>query len=152
MLSRLFTHLKSFASRILPELSRRLKQWTTPLTETVVGGAVTDVTKSKPELIAENALLRHQLGILQRQVKRPQLTKATGWGCCSEPADCAGVLQRRRQRHRSPVRPRRSGRPSPPDLRKHRRLQSAFGCRCDARSRTPLSLAVRRRPCGPRQR
>ncbi len=34
-----------------------------------------DVTRTRAELIAENALLRHQLGILRRQVKRPQLTK-----------------------------------------------------------------------------
>jgi putative transposase len=38
-------------------------------------GAVSDLTRSRSELIAENALLRHQLGILRRQVKRPQLTK-----------------------------------------------------------------------------
>ncbi len=34
-----------------------------------------DLTRTRAELIAENALLRHQLGILRRQVKRPQLTK-----------------------------------------------------------------------------
>jgi hypothetical protein len=32
------------------------------------------VTRSKGELIAENALLRQQVIILQRQVKRPQAT------------------------------------------------------------------------------
>ncbi len=36
---------------------------------------VGDLALSRAELIAENALLRHQLGILRRQVKRPQLTK-----------------------------------------------------------------------------
>ena len=36
-------------------------------------GAVTDLTRSRAELIAENTLLRHQLVILQRQVKRPRL-------------------------------------------------------------------------------
>jgi hypothetical protein len=38
-------------------------------------GAVGDLTRGRAELIAENALLRHQLSILQRQVKRPQLTR-----------------------------------------------------------------------------
>jgi transposase InsO family protein len=38
-------------------------------------GVASDLARSRAELIAENALLRHQLGILQRQVKRPQLTK-----------------------------------------------------------------------------
>jgi hypothetical protein len=32
------------------------------------------MTLSKGELIAENALLRQQVIILQRQVKRPQIT------------------------------------------------------------------------------
>lgn len=38
-------------------------------------GALTDLTFIKAELIVENALLLHQLGILQRQVKRPQLNR-----------------------------------------------------------------------------
>ena len=38
-------------------------------------GTLGDLTRSRAELIAENALLRHQLVILRRQVKRPQLTK-----------------------------------------------------------------------------
>src|SRR5436309_2387124 len=37
-------------------------------------GAVRDLARSRAELITENALLRHQLVILQRQVKRPRLT------------------------------------------------------------------------------
>jgi putative transposase len=34
-------------------------------------GTLTDLTRSKAELLAENALLRHQLIILRRQIKRP---------------------------------------------------------------------------------
>jgi putative transposase len=36
---------------------------------------LTDLGRSKSELIAENALLRHQLIVLRRQVKRPACTK-----------------------------------------------------------------------------
>jgi hypothetical protein len=43
-------------------------------------GALGDLTRSRAELVAENALLRHQLGILQRQVKRPRLTKGDRLG------------------------------------------------------------------------
>src|SRR5512141_3100768 len=43
-------------------------------------GIVRELTRSRAELIAENALLRHQLVILQRQVKRPQLTTADRLG------------------------------------------------------------------------
>lgn len=39
-------------------------------------GALQDLTRSKSELVLENALLHHQLAILQRQSKRPQLTSA----------------------------------------------------------------------------
>jgi putative transposase len=35
-----------------------------------------DTTRSRADLIAENALLRQQLIVLSRQIKRPQLTKA----------------------------------------------------------------------------
>jgi putative transposase len=73
VLIRLFTHLKTLAYRIVARIAERLKQWTAPLTETVVGGAVGDATKSKPELIAENALLRQQLIVLRRQVKQVKL-------------------------------------------------------------------------------
>jgi hypothetical protein len=38
-------------------------------------GTLGDLTRGRAELVAENALLRHQHGILRRQVKRPQLTK-----------------------------------------------------------------------------
>ncbi len=84
MLSRLFTHLKSLASRLSTELCGQLKQRTTPLTETMMGGAVNDVAKSKAELIAENALLRQQLIVLKRQVKHVKLKGHTSdccWSC-----------------------------------------------------------------------
>src|SRR5581483_1139797 len=38
--------------------------------------AFRDITRSKTELVLENALLRHQLAILQRRSTRPQLTSA----------------------------------------------------------------------------
>src|SRR5205823_8077397 len=39
-------------------------------------GALADLARTKPELLAENALLRQQLLILRRQVKRPRCTPA----------------------------------------------------------------------------
>ena len=51
-----------------------LKQWTKPVTATLVTGAVLDLTRSRADLIAENVMLRQQLIVLKRQVKRPQLT------------------------------------------------------------------------------
>ncbi len=34
-------------------------------------GMLEDLTRCRAKLVAENALLRHQLGILRRQVERP---------------------------------------------------------------------------------
>ena len=53
---------------------RYLKQWTKPATATLVTGALSDIGRSRADLISENALLRQQLIVLKRQVKRPQLT------------------------------------------------------------------------------
>jgi hypothetical protein len=46
---------------------------------TVAVGALADMTRTKPELIAENALLRQQLIVLRRSVKRPKLTTSDRW-------------------------------------------------------------------------
>jgi putative transposase len=56
-----------------------LKSWTKPLAETVPMGAVTDLTRHKSDLLLENALLRHQLVVLQRQSKRPRITWKDRW-------------------------------------------------------------------------
>jgi hypothetical protein len=50
-----------------------LREWTKPDTHGLVGGAVADVTRSKSKLMLENVLLRQQLIVLDRQVKRPEL-------------------------------------------------------------------------------
>ena len=52
-------------------LSRIVRQWTQPLTTGPVTSTLSDLTRSRADLVAENALLRHQLAILRRQVKRP---------------------------------------------------------------------------------
>jgi hypothetical protein len=50
------------------------KRWTRPRMVWLTAGALTDVTRSRSKLVVENALLRQQLIVLRRQVKRPQLT------------------------------------------------------------------------------
>jgi len=46
-------------------------KWTKPLHTSLLLGTVMDLTRGEPELVAENALLRQQLIILRRQIKRP---------------------------------------------------------------------------------
>ena len=46
-----------------------------PRSTSLLIGAIADLAKRKPELLVENALLRQQLIILRRQVKRPACRK-----------------------------------------------------------------------------
>ena len=71
---RLAQQIKSCVVRVVRNIEQRFKQWTKPSNESLVAGTLADVTRGKGELIAENALLRQQVIILQRQTKRPQLT------------------------------------------------------------------------------
>ena len=58
-------------SKFLHWLQERLKRWTKPV---LVSGYLSDLTRSRTDLVVENALLRQQLIVLNRQIKRPQLT------------------------------------------------------------------------------
>jgi putative transposase len=49
--------------------------WIKPPTTSLLLGTIVDLARGKSELIAENALLRQQLIILHRQVKRPDYKK-----------------------------------------------------------------------------
>jgi putative transposase len=59
---------------IIQYLNEYYKQWTKPDTDWLVAGTLVDVTRSKRDLIAENAFLRQQLIVLKRQTPRPRLT------------------------------------------------------------------------------
>ncbi|MFC1976343.1 hypothetical protein ACFLXQ_08080 [Chloroflexota bacterium] len=82
MIKPLFNFCKNLGCRI----KQQLKQWSKPVTATLVTGSLTDMTRSKADLIAENAMLRQQLIILNRQVKRPQLTNGDRLRLVSWPA------------------------------------------------------------------
>ena len=62
--------------RFWKHLGSRLKQWTKPTSATLVRGTIADMTRSQTDLLVENAILRQQLIVLNRQVKRPQLTNS----------------------------------------------------------------------------
>ena|SRR5579871_5424218 len=50
--------------------------WRRPAAGTHLCGTAADLLRSKPDLLIENALLRHQLVVLRRSGKRPVLTPA----------------------------------------------------------------------------
>jgi putative transposase len=55
-------------------IKRSLRQLTKPDNHSFALNAALDMTRSKSELVLENALLRQQLAVLQRQVQRPKLS------------------------------------------------------------------------------
>src|SRR3990172_8620846 len=55
-------------------LQKRIKNWKKPAIPVLVSGVLSDLSRSRIDLVVENALLRQQLIVLKRQVKRPQLT------------------------------------------------------------------------------
>jgi putative transposase len=67
--------LKRLIGMSVSILRTRFVHWTTPLTPSLPLGTLADLARSKSELITENALLRQQLIILKRQVKRPACTR-----------------------------------------------------------------------------
>ena len=70
-----FTTLQRLKDSCLEALTSRFARWTNPLVTSLPLSTLTDLGRSKSELLAENALLRQQLIILRRQVKRPTFTR-----------------------------------------------------------------------------
>ena len=71
----LLIFIKQMTSMCLQSLQYRFVDWTKPSNLSLILGTVVDLARSKSELVAENALLRQQLIILRRHVKRPACTK-----------------------------------------------------------------------------
>jgi putative transposase len=76
MYCRPFHCLVAVARAAAQVLRRHLLAATRPVTTPLIAGTLADLVRTKPELIAENALLRQQLVILRRSVKRPRCTTA----------------------------------------------------------------------------
>lgn len=65
----LFARLTSMLERVFLHLTR-------PIRHSIALSTLTDLSRSRSQLIAENALLRQQLIILQRQFKKPCFTQS----------------------------------------------------------------------------
>jgi putative transposase len=73
----LFLSIKQQVSLCQHALQERVLRWIKPPTTSLTLGTLADLRRGKAELLAENALLRHQLLILHRQVKRPVVYRKT---------------------------------------------------------------------------
>ncbi len=74
LLHKVLCQVVKIAQSIVKKVEMRFSAWTEPSTDRMIGGIVTDVVKSKRQVILENAFLRQQVIVLKRQVARPQLT------------------------------------------------------------------------------
>jgi hypothetical protein len=77
MFAHVLHRVYDFACAAFGAFRRRLGSAVRPATtSSLVVGAVTDLVRGKPELVAENALLRQQLIVLARSTKRPRITRS----------------------------------------------------------------------------
>jgi len=76
VLTRLLRRVAHAGRTALHAFQRRLAAATRPAASAVLAGTLADLTRSKRQLVAENALLRQQLVVLKRGAKRPRCTPA----------------------------------------------------------------------------
>ncbi len=71
----MFPVLTPLRQRIALCLHDGIVRWIKPRSTSLVLGTIADLAKGKSELLVENAMLRQQLIILRRHVKRPACRK-----------------------------------------------------------------------------
>lgn len=76
MFAQLVHHVQQAVHTGVHALRTRITVWTKPANTSLIRGGLRDLVRTKPQLIIENALLRHQLIVLNRSAKRPRLTDA----------------------------------------------------------------------------
>src|SRR5215216_5842225 len=76
MLTRLVRRSAHTVRSLARALGLRLAAATKPAAPPLVVGTLADLARSRPALVAENAMLRQQLPILRRSVTRPRCTPA----------------------------------------------------------------------------
>jgi hypothetical protein len=70
----MITILQFFFLCLRLAINQFIKRWSKPATGLLALSTLEDLTRSRTDLLVENALLRQQLIILNRQVQRPRLT------------------------------------------------------------------------------
>ena len=73
-----FLETRDTGRAVLSGLRRRVPTPTQPAAAAPLAGALADLRRRKPELLAEHALLLQQLLVLRRGVKRPASASPTG--------------------------------------------------------------------------
>ncbi len=68
MVLKLLNRARQLVTTGVQVLQNRLRSWTKPPSTALALGSIHDLTRSKPQLGIENALLRQQLIVLNRSV------------------------------------------------------------------------------------
>jgi putative transposase len=79
MFLRLWAAFKQRGLAVLQRVQEQVRAWTKPIARTMVVGIVSDLMRSKADLVLESALLRQQLTVLDRHVKRPTFSWKDRW-------------------------------------------------------------------------
>ena len=74
MFGRILNRFQSVVPCGLQSVVQVVSRWTKPRAASLPLSTIADLARSKPQLIAENLLLRQQLVVLTRSVKRPRFT------------------------------------------------------------------------------
>ncbi len=74
MVFRILQRVQSIVKRGLEAIRITISRLTKPITHGHALGTMADLARSKPQLVAENLMLRQQLTVLNRSVKRPRFT------------------------------------------------------------------------------
>jgi transposase InsO family protein len=70
----MFRTIINACKKVVNFVKEKIKQLLKPAPVVIAAGALADLPRSKSDLIVENAILRQQLIVLNRTVKRPKLT------------------------------------------------------------------------------
>jgi putative transposase len=79
MFKTILKSIKQFGTLVMQRIQAWLKATTKPVTTSLAFGTAEDLLRSKTELVMENALLRQQLIVVNRSVKRSRLTRTDRW-------------------------------------------------------------------------
>ncbi len=75
ILRRILNRFQSSVQGALQKVVQVVAHGTEPSSDSLPLSTAADLARSRPQLIAENLLLRHQLVVLNCSVKRPRLTR-----------------------------------------------------------------------------
>ncbi len=71
----MFRTIINACKKVINQVKEQIKRLLKPAPVAIAAGALADLPRTKSDLIVENAILRQQVIILKRTVKRPKLTQ-----------------------------------------------------------------------------